>query len=66
MASKYLQCVSKVVSEEDWCRRILLGLFMELLCLLLQLLEAPFGIDVDWVLGDLTLREAIVSNAPLS
>lgn len=35
--------------------RILLGLLMELLRLLLQLLEAAFCIDVDGVLCDFTL-----------
>ena len=36
---------------------------MELLRLLLQLLEATFGIDVDWVFGDLALRKVGVSGA---
>ena len=35
--------------------RILLGLFMELLRLLLQLLEAAFCVDVDGVLCDFAL-----------
>jgi hypothetical protein len=44
-------------------RRILLGLFMELLRLLLQLLEAPLGIYVDGILGDFTLKMLLVSAA---
>jgi hypothetical protein len=44
-------------------RRILLGLFVELLRLLLQLLEAPLGIYVDGILGDFTLKMLLVSAA---
>jgi hypothetical protein len=39
---------------------------MKLLRLLLQLLEAAFGIDVDRVLGDLTLYTRISSAPPFS
>jgi hypothetical protein len=38
--------------------RILLGLFMKLLCLLFQLLEASFSVEVDGILGDVALRLA--------
>jgi hypothetical protein len=44
----------------DWL--ILLGLFVELLRLFLQLLEASLGIYVDGVLGDLTLHTLRVSH----
>lgn len=33
---------------------------MKLLCLLLQLLEASFGICIDWVFGNLALEDVLL------
>ena len=61
MASKYLAHVSSALrSEAGGGGRVLFGLDVQLLRLLLQLVEAALGIEVDGVLGDLALGEGAV------
>jgi hypothetical protein len=64
IASKYLGYVSPHYNKDD-CKKecILLGLFVELLRLFLQLGKSALGIDIDGILCDLTLHTPLLAQA---
>jgi len=61
MASKYLCASAQGQRSTARSGRLLLRLFMQSFCFLLELLEAPLGIDIYGIFGDLALQVMSVS-----